>query len=39
MVKAIRVKSDLSADILKARKAWNDIFKTLKVNNCHEMTY
>jgi hypothetical protein len=27
--------SDPSAETLKARKAWNDTFQALTVNNCH----
>jgi hypothetical protein len=32
--KPIRIISDLSAETLIPPKSWNDVFYTLKVNNC-----
>jgi hypothetical protein len=32
--KQIGITSDVSVEIPKARKAWNDAFQTLKDNNC-----
>jgi hypothetical protein len=32
--KLIRITSDISAEILKVRKVWDDLFKALRANNC-----
>jgi hypothetical protein len=32
--KPIRTTADFSTEILKARRAWNEIFQPLKQNNC-----
>jgi hypothetical protein len=29
------LQSDFSAELLKSRKAWNDIYQALRVNNFH----
>jgi hypothetical protein len=34
-VKPTRIISYCSAEILKAKKAWNDVFQVQKENNCH----
>jgi ArsR family metal-binding transcriptional regulator len=35
--KTIRVTADLSAEILKVRIAWTDVFQNLTQNNCQPM--
>jgi hypothetical protein len=33
-VKPIRITGDFSTEILKTRRGWNEVFQTLKENNC-----